>query len=85
MPRDGFPRPVKGALAKRVGNRCSNPKCKALTSGPYTDDAKSVRHERADGYLPVRNRRHQSTFSRHLRVRRCVGCILAHLAANWLP
>ena len=38
--RDDFPRPVVETLAKRVGNRCSNPGCRKLTSGPHTEDEK---------------------------------------------
>jgi hypothetical protein len=37
--RDDFPRPVKEALAKRVGNKCSNPGCRAPTQGPALDSA----------------------------------------------
>ena len=40
--RDDFPRIVVETLAKRVGNRCSNPGCRKLTSGPHTDDEKSL-------------------------------------------
>src|SRR5262245_1015009 len=40
--RDDFPQSVKEVLAKRVGNRCSNPSCPQLTSGPHTDPAKAV-------------------------------------------
>ncbi len=40
--RDDFPKVVLETLAKRVGYRCSNPSCRKLTSGPHTDDAKSV-------------------------------------------
>lgn len=32
--RDNFARPVVDALAKRVGQRCSNPLCRSATSGP---------------------------------------------------
>jgi hypothetical protein len=39
---DDFSEPVKRALAARVGHRCSNPDCRALTSGPQDDPAKSV-------------------------------------------
>lgn len=39
---DDFSDPVKRALASRVGNLCSNPKCRALTSGPQEDPAKAV-------------------------------------------
>ncbi len=35
--RDDFPRAVVETLAKRVGNRCSNPGCRKLTSGPHTE------------------------------------------------
>jgi len=34
--RDDFSKLTKETLAKRVGFRCSNPKCKKLTSGPQT-------------------------------------------------
>lgn len=40
--RDDFPRPVVETLAKRVGNRCSNPACRKRTSGPHTDDDKAL-------------------------------------------
>ena len=40
--RDDFTKPVSRELAKRVGHRCSNPKCRKLTSGPHSDPAKSV-------------------------------------------
>lgn len=39
---DDFSEQVKRALANRVGHRCSNPDCRALTSGPQDDPAKSV-------------------------------------------
>lgn len=32
--RDDFPEKVKVLLAKRAGNRCSNPDCRQVTSGP---------------------------------------------------
>jgi len=35
--RDNFTEEVKQLLADRVGNRCSNPDCQQLTSGPRTD------------------------------------------------
>ena len=40
--RDDFPRAVVELLAKRVGQRCSNPGCAQLTSGPHTDNNKAV-------------------------------------------
>lgn len=40
--RDDFPKPVLEILAKRVGYRCSNPGCGTLTSGPHTEDSKSL-------------------------------------------
>jgi hypothetical protein len=40
--RDEFPKPIKDALADRSGNRCSNPDCQAVTSGPQTDPAKAA-------------------------------------------
>jgi hypothetical protein len=39
---DDFAEPVKRALASRVGNLCSNPDCRALTSGPQEDPAKAL-------------------------------------------
>ena len=42
MTRDEFSRPVKEELAKRVAQRCSNPGCGAVTSGPRTEVEKSV-------------------------------------------
>jgi hypothetical protein len=40
--RDDFQRPVVETLAKRVGNRCSNPSCRKRTSGPHTEDDKAL-------------------------------------------
>lgn len=40
--RDDFPKAVVETLAKRVGNRCSNPGCRKLTSGPHTKDEKAL-------------------------------------------
>src|SRR5215831_18738142 len=40
--RDDFTEDVKRILAARVGNRCSNPKCRALTSGPQDDPKKAL-------------------------------------------
>ena len=40
--RDDFPKAVAETLAKRVGNRCSNPGCRKRTSGPHTDDDKAL-------------------------------------------
>ena len=40
--RDDFPKRTIETLAKRVGNRCSNPDCGQATSGPHTEDAKAV-------------------------------------------
>ncbi|MBI3403850.1 MAG: hypothetical protein HY046_00130 [Acidobacteria bacterium] len=39
---DDFSESVKRALASRVGNLCSNPDCRTLTSGPRDDPAKAV-------------------------------------------
>jgi hypothetical protein len=39
---DDFSTPVKKALADRVGHLCSNPECRALTTGPQDDPAKAV-------------------------------------------
>lgn len=40
--RDDFPRVTIEVLAKRVGQRCSNPNCRQPTSGPHTEPSKSV-------------------------------------------
>lgn len=40
--RDDFPRRTIETLAKRVGNRCSNPDCGQVTSGPHSEDEKAV-------------------------------------------
>lgn len=40
--RDDFPEGVKRTLAARVGNKCSNPDCRALTSGPQTTADKAL-------------------------------------------
>lgn len=40
--RDDFSSRVKETLAKRVGHRCSNPKCRRLTSGPHEEFSRSV-------------------------------------------
>ena len=40
--RDDFPLRTKRTLAQRVGNRCSRPECRALTSGPQRDPTKAV-------------------------------------------
>lgn len=42
MARENFPKPVRDALAKRVGLRCSSPACRVATSGPHTDASKSI-------------------------------------------
>src|SRR6267154_2974894 len=39
---DDFSDRVRKALADRVGHLCSNPECRALTSGPQEDPAKAV-------------------------------------------
>jgi hypothetical protein len=39
---DDFSEAVKRALSLRVGNLCSNPDCRALTSGPQEDPAKAL-------------------------------------------
>lgn len=38
--RDDFLESIKIILSRRVGNRCSNPDCRALTSGPQEDPSK---------------------------------------------
>jgi len=40
--RDDFSERVKRTVAARAGHRCSNPDCRAHTSGPQTDPAKSM-------------------------------------------
>ncbi len=40
--RDDFSEATKRVLAARVGPRCSNPECRAWTSGPQVDGGKSV-------------------------------------------
>ncbi len=40
--RDDFPKRTIDTLAKRVGQRCSNPDCHRPTSGPHTEPSKSV-------------------------------------------
>ncbi len=40
--RDDFPEETKRAAASRVGNCCSNPDCRAVTSGPQADPAKAL-------------------------------------------
>lgn len=40
--RDDFPKRTIDILAKRVGQRCSNPNCGLPTCGPHTEPSKSV-------------------------------------------
>ncbi len=40
--RDDFTIDVKHILATRVGLRCSNPRCRQLTTGPREDETKNV-------------------------------------------
>ena len=40
--RDEFSPTIKDLLSKRVGNRCSNPNCRQLTSGPQVDLNKAL-------------------------------------------
>jgi hypothetical protein len=40
--RDDFKSQVKDTLSKRVGLRCSNPNCRALTAGPNSDKDKTT-------------------------------------------
>lgn len=40
--RDDFNSQVKDTLSKRVGLRCSNPNCRALTAGPNSDKDKAT-------------------------------------------
>ena len=43
MNRDRFDEKTKRALQDRAGNRCSNPNCMCLTSGPNADPEKATR------------------------------------------
>ena len=40
--RDDFLRPARETLAKRAGQRCSNPDCGAVTSGPHKEPQKAI-------------------------------------------
>ncbi len=40
--RDDFDERIKRAIAARAANICSNPRCRALTSGPRVDPTKSL-------------------------------------------
>jgi hypothetical protein len=40
--RDHFTEEVKRVLASRVASRCSNPACRAATSGPQVNEAKAL-------------------------------------------
>ncbi len=40
--RDDFSADAKRVLANRVGQRCSNPECRALTTGPQIEPTKAV-------------------------------------------
>jgi hypothetical protein len=40
--RDDFNSQIKDTLSKRVGLRCSNPNCRALTSGPNSSEDKAT-------------------------------------------
>ena len=40
--RDDFTEEVKRTMAARTGNACSNPDCRALTSGPQDDPTKAL-------------------------------------------
>ena len=41
--RDDFNKETKRILQERVGNRCSNPECRCLTSGPNFNEGKATR------------------------------------------
>lgn len=41
--RDDFNKESKRILQERVGNRCSNPECRCLTSGPNSNEEKATR------------------------------------------
>jgi hypothetical protein len=40
--RDDFLPKIKETLAKRAGQRCSNPQCGRITSGPHSDSDKAI-------------------------------------------
>ncbi len=40
--RDDFDKKTKESLARRVGFKCSNPKCRKLTVGPRADESKTI-------------------------------------------
>jgi hypothetical protein len=40
--RDDFTEDMKRAIANRAANRCSNPECRAVTSGPQLDPTKTL-------------------------------------------
>lgn len=40
--RDDFPQKVRDAVARRAGQRCSNPNCGRTTSGPHSDEGKAI-------------------------------------------
>lgn len=40
--RDSFLNAIKEVMAKRAGQRCSNPDCRMATSGPHEDDQKTI-------------------------------------------
>jgi hypothetical protein len=40
--RDDFPEAIKRTVSARTGNRCSNPDCRALTSGPQVDESQAL-------------------------------------------
>ena len=42
MLRDEFSDAIKRTLSARVGHQCSNPDCRAATSGPQVDNAKAL-------------------------------------------
>ena len=42
MPGPDFLEPTRQTLAKRAGQVCSNPDCRGTTSGPHSEDDKSV-------------------------------------------
>jgi hypothetical protein len=40
--RDDFSKETIAVLARRVAHRCSNPKCRVITTGPHTNAAKAI-------------------------------------------
>jgi WD40 repeat protein len=69
MPRDDFTKPVIEALARRVGFKCSNPRCRAATVGPAPTDDRFTNNGVAAHITAasVGGPRYDSTMSREVR------------------